>query len=61
MVPCTLRVHDRRTKLRLAAGRLLVALGPVRDLLVRAKHLFVAVTVAITSAEWVNDEQCECF
>ena len=32
----------RRTKLRLAAGRLLVALGRVRVLLLCAKHLFVA-------------------
>ena len=32
----------RRTKLRRAAGCLLVALAPVRDLLIYAKHLFVA-------------------
>jgi hypothetical protein len=32
----------RRTKLRLAAGRLLVALGRVRVLFLCAKHLFVA-------------------
>jgi hypothetical protein len=50
-----------RRKLRRAAGRSLVALGPVRDLLLRAKHLFVAATIAITSAERINDEQCDCF
>jgi hypothetical protein len=32
----------RRTKLRHAAGCLLVALAPARDLLLRAKHLFAA-------------------
>jgi hypothetical protein len=35
-----------RTKLRCASGRLLVAEPPVRDLLLRAKHLFVAATGA---------------
>jgi len=35
-----------RTKLRRAAGRLLVAGTPVRDLLLRAKHLFVEATAA---------------
>ena len=35
----------RAEELRRAAGRLLVAGIPVRDLLLRAKHLFVAATV----------------
>jgi hypothetical protein len=37
-----------RTKLRRAAGRLLVAGTPVQDLLLRAKHLFVAATFTST-------------
>ena len=40
--PATGLASWQRTKLRRAAGRLLVASAPVRDLLVRAKHLFVA-------------------
>ena len=36
---------QRWEELRRAAGRLLVAGIPVRDLLLRAKHLFVAATV----------------
>ena len=48
-------------KLRRAAGRLLVASAPVRDLLFCAKHLFVAALVAITSAGRVNDDQCDRF
>ena len=32
----------------------------MRDLLLCAKHLFVAATAAITSAERVNHEQCHC-
>ena len=34
-------------KLRRAAGRLLVASAPVRDLLLRAKHLFDAAMVCL--------------
>jgi hypothetical protein len=39
----------------------LVALPPVWDLLLRAKHLFDAAMVAITSAGRVNDDQCDRF
>jgi hypothetical protein len=38
-----------RTKLRRAAGRLLAAGTPVQDLLLRAKHLFVAATFRTTT------------
>ena len=45
--PATGLAGWRRTKLRLAAGRLLVvAFGPVRDLLLCAKHLFFAAILA---------------
>ena len=37
-------------ELRRAAGRLLVAGTPVRDLLFSAKHLFLAAMVAIAPA-----------
>ena len=53
------QIGSRREKLRRAAGRLLVAGIPVRDLLLRAKHLFVAATVGCAGEiqPWVFDER----
>jgi hypothetical protein len=41
------KLADAQRKLRRAAGGLLVALPPVRDLLLRVKHLFVAAKTDI--------------
>ena len=41
------KLADAQRKLRRAAGGLLVALPPVRDLLLRVKHLFVAAMVCL--------------
>ena len=44
-------------ELRLAAGRLLVALGRVGDLLFRAKHLFVTAIGSTSTRHWRQDSR----